>query len=159
MNIVNHRLENVDYIESPNQGGPFAPGALDSIIVHYTAGADSASAIQTLCDVDRQVSAHLVVDRNGTVTQLLPFNVIVKQLKAVFRRGSPGAIEKAGGRFLVRGGETFTLEGEEENRRIVVLEFNTTEQAQAFYDSEEYKNAKKERKGAAEAQFIVVDGV
>jgi len=72
---------------------------------------------------------------------------------------SPGAIEKAGGRFLVRGGETFTLEGEEENRRIVVLEFNTTEQAQAFYDSEEYKNAKKERKGAAEAQFIVVDGV
>ncbi len=76
MNIVNHRLENADYIESPNQGGPFAPGALDSIIVHYTAGADSASAIRTLCDVDRKVSAHLVVDRNGTVTQLLPFNVI-----------------------------------------------------------------------------------
>ena len=72
---------------------------------------------------------------------------------------SPGALEKAGGRFLVRGGKTSTLEGPEENRRIVILEFENMEKAQAFYDSDEYQTAKGEREGAAEAQFIAVDGV
>ena len=76
MQIADHRLEGADYIESPNQGGPYAPGALDTIIIHYTAGANAESAIQTLCDVDRKVSAHLVVARNGAVTQLLPFNIV-----------------------------------------------------------------------------------
>ena len=76
MNIANHRLEGADYIESPNQGGAYAPGALDTIIIHFTAGASAESAIQTLCDVERKVSAHLVIARNGTVTQLLPFNII-----------------------------------------------------------------------------------
>ena len=69
MQIADHRLDGADYIESPNQGGPYAPGALDTIIIHYTAGANAESAIQTLCDVDRKVSAHLVVARNGAVTQ------------------------------------------------------------------------------------------
>jgi N-acetylmuramoyl-L-alanine amidase len=76
MNITNHRLEDADYIESPNQGGPYAPGALDTIVIHFTAGASAESAIETLCNVERRVSAHLVVGRNGTVTQLLPFNII-----------------------------------------------------------------------------------
>ena len=76
MQIADHCLEGADYIESPNQGGPYAAGALDTIIIHYTAGANAESAIQTLCDVDRKVSAHLVVARNGAVTQLLPFNIV-----------------------------------------------------------------------------------
>ena len=61
MNIVNHRLEGAEYVESPNQGGPYAPSALDTIIIHFTAGANVESAIRTLCDVERRVSAHLVV--------------------------------------------------------------------------------------------------
>jgi N-acetylmuramoyl-L-alanine amidase len=76
MNIVNHRLEGAEYVESPNQGGPYAPSALDTIIIHFTAGANVESAIRTLCDVERRVSAHLVVARDGEVTQLLPFNII-----------------------------------------------------------------------------------
>lgn len=72
---------------------------------------------------------------------------------------SPGAVEKAGGRFLVRGGRTSTLEGPEENRRVVVLEFEDMEKAQAFYNSDEYQKAKREREGAAEAQFLAIDGV
>ena len=74
--IANHHLEGADCIESPNQGGPYAPGALDTIIIHFTAGANAESAIDTLCNVERKVSAHLVVARNGTVSQLLPFNII-----------------------------------------------------------------------------------
>lgn len=78
MNIANHRLEGegIDYRESPNQGGPYAPGALDTIIIHYTAGANAESAIRTLSDTERKVSAHLVVGRDGSVTQMLPFDTV-----------------------------------------------------------------------------------
>ena len=72
----NHRFKGVNYIESPNQGGPFAPEQPDTIVIHYTAGANAESAIHTLCDRERKVSAHLVVGRDGVVTQLLPFNIV-----------------------------------------------------------------------------------
>ncbi|NNL85473.1 MAG: DUF1330 domain-containing protein [Myxococcales bacterium] len=72
---------------------------------------------------------------------------------------TPAAIEKAGGRFVVRGGAITTLEGPEETRRLVILEFDSIEKAKAFYHSPDYERAKREREGAAEAQFIAVEGV
>ncbi len=48
---------------------------------------------------------------------------------------SPAAIEKHGGRFPARGGEVVTLEGEPEDRRVVIVEFPTLEAARTFYDS------------------------
>lgn len=71
---------------------------------------------------------------------------------------TPAAIEKAGGRFVVRGGAITTLEGPEETRRLVVLEFDSIEKAKAFYNSPDYERAKQEREGAADAQFIAVEG-
>ena len=72
---------------------------------------------------------------------------------------SPGAIAAYGGRFIVRGGETEVLEGEPEARRVVVVEFPSMEQARTFYDSPEYREARAARAGAAEGQFLLVDGV
>ncbi len=72
---------------------------------------------------------------------------------------TPGLIAKYGGRFIVRGGETATLEGPEETGRIVVVECDSLEQAKAMYESEEYQAAIKLRAGAATAQFIAVAGV
>jgi len=74
--IKNHRLEGVEYRESPNQGGVYEEGALDTVVLHYTAGSNAESAIRTLSDAERKVSAHLVVGRDGAITQLLPFNVV-----------------------------------------------------------------------------------
>ena len=76
-----------------------------------------------------------------------------------YKKLTPGAIARYGGKFVVRGGEKVTLEGPKENRRVVVLEFPTFEQARTFYDSPEYRHAKSFREGAAEASFILVDGV
>lgn len=76
-----------------------------------------------------------------------------------YMAATPGIIEKFGGRFIVRGGEKVTLEGPEETHRVVLLEFPSLEQAQAFYNSPEYQAAKKLREGAATGQFIVLDGV
>ena len=75
-----------------------------------------------------------------------------------YTRATPGAIEKFGGKFIVRGGETTTLEGPSETARLVVIEFPSLEKAKAFYHSEEYTRAKKLREGAATGQFLVVDG-
>lgn len=72
---------------------------------------------------------------------------------------SPGIIAKFGGRFIVRGGETVTLEGPEEKWRIVVVEFPDLEKAKEFYHSPEYTAAKKIREGAALAQFVAISGV
>jgi len=71
---------------------------------------------------------------------------------------TPAAIAKFGGRFVVRGGETTTLEGPTETARLVVIEFPSLDQAKAFYLPEEYSQAKKLREGAATGQFLVVHG-
>ena len=76
-----------------------------------------------------------------------------------YKEHTPAAIAKFGGRFVVRGGNVITLEGPEETRRVVVLEFPSLDQARAFYDSKEYQAAKELRDGAAEAQFLAIDGV
>jgi uncharacterized protein (DUF1330 family) len=76
-----------------------------------------------------------------------------------YTRLTPGAIARYGGKFIVRGGKTVSLEGEPEPRRLVVIEFPTLEQAQAFYDSPDYRVARKLREGAAISQFLAVEGV
>lgn len=68
------------------------------------------------------------------------------------------AIAAHGGRYLVRGGALQTLEGEREERRVVVLEFPTLEAAENFYRSADYQAAREKRRGAAEMQLILVDG-
>ena len=81
------------------------------------------------------------------------------QRYAQYMKLTPEAIARHGGRFIVRGGEKLTLEGPAENRRVVVLEFPTFEQAKTFYDSPEYRHAKSFREESAEASFLLVDVV
>jgi uncharacterized protein (DUF1330 family) len=72
---------------------------------------------------------------------------------------TPPIVKKYHGRFIARGGSTLTLEGPEESRRIVVIEFPTLSDAEAFYRSPEYSQVRKLREGVAVAEFIAVDGV
>ena len=75
-----------------------------------------------------------------------------------YKKLTPAAMEAAGGKFIVRGGEHETLEGEHETRRIVVAEFETAEAAKAFYESTLYVEARRVREGAANMQMVVVQG-
>lgn len=72
---------------------------------------------------------------------------------------SPGIIAKYGGRYLARGGRTATLEGPPAKSRVVVVEFSSFDQAQAFYTSPEYTAARTLRAGAGTAQFVVVEAI
>ena len=42
---------------------------------------------------------------------------------------TPAAIERFGGKFIVRGGEMVTLEGPPETNRVVIIEFPSLERA------------------------------
>ena len=75
-----------------------------------------------------------------------------------YMAASPAAVAGGGGRFLVRGGDTATLEGDWDPARIVVLEFPDVETATRWYDSEAYRAARKLREGAARFRAIVVAG-
>ena len=68
------------------------------------------------------------------------------------------AIEKNGGKFLVRGGRQVTLEGGEYERTIIA-EFPSLEQAEACYKSPEYSEALKFANGAANRHMVAVEGV
>ena len=76
-----------------------------------------------------------------------------------YTKVTPGAIAKYGGKFIVRAGDMVTLEGPEETRRVVLIEFPSFEKAKEFYYSQEYQEAKKLRAGAATGQFLAIDGV
>ena len=72
---------------------------------------------------------------------------------------SPAAIAAFGGRFLARGGQTVTLEGETETRRIVVVEFPSRERAEAWYNSEAYQKILPLRTGSSQCNLVIIDGV
>lgn len=61
---------------TPNVSGNFKPGLPDTIIVHYTAGSNLESAVQTLINPKGKASAHLVIGREGEIVQLAPFDVV-----------------------------------------------------------------------------------
>ena len=71
----------------------------------------------------------------------------------------PASVAAYGGRFIVRGGRTESLEGKWTPERIVILEFPTVERAKAWWSSAEYAEAKGLRQATARTQMIVVEGV
>jgi uncharacterized protein (DUF1330 family) len=75
-----------------------------------------------------------------------------------YKKLTPAAIAAYDGKFIVRGGQAETLEGEWQPERIVVLEFPTLERAKEWWSSEMYTEAKIIRQRAATTKMIVVQG-
>lgn len=73
--IINHILHKdgkpVTQKATPNKGGVIAPSIL---VMHFTGADNAAGSVNWLCDPRSKVSAHLVLDQKGNVTQLAPFN-------------------------------------------------------------------------------------
>ena len=73
------------------------------------------------------------------------------------KRAGP-VLEKHGGRFLARGGNHVTLEGDEFPRNVLV-EFPSVDQAVACYNSDEYQEAWEFQKEAAIRGICIVEGI
>ena len=71
---------------------------------------------------------------------------------------STKAVEKFGGKYLIRGGAFDVVEGEWPAERTTVVEFENFEKAKEFYNSLEYNEAKNVRKKSADTDFILIEG-
>ena len=146
MKIRNHKIQGVPFRESPNHGDVFDPGLPDTIIIHYTAGASAESSIETLCDPRAKASAHIVVARDGTITQLVPFNVIAWHAgkssydgRVGFNRYSIGIEIDNAGRLTKSGNKYYAWFGKAypEEEVIAAVHRNETELAYWHRYSEE----------------------
>ena len=64
-----------------------------------------------------------------------------------------------GGRYLSRAGHTEVLEGGWQPRRLVILEFPSLAQAQAWYRSPGYAPLLALRKSASKSQLVLTEGL
>ena len=71
----------------------------------------------------------------------------------------PQVVASYGGRFLVRGGAIQVVEGDYTPERIVVVEFDSLEQANAYANSPEYLELSVIRNRSTRTSTIIVDGV
>lgn len=56
--------------------GIFSEGYPDMVVIHYTGGPSLRSALNTFKNPQVKASAHILIDYDGAVTQLIPFNRI-----------------------------------------------------------------------------------
>jgi uncharacterized protein (DUF1330 family) len=75
-----------------------------------------------------------------------------------YKTQAAASVEAAGGRYLARGGEVESFEGDAP-ARVVVLEFPTFAAASAWYRGEQYTAARALREAACDARMFVVDGM
>ncbi len=73
--------------------------------------------------------------------------------------GATTSVAALGGRYLARGGQTASLEGDPPPPRVVVLTFPDFDTAVAWYHSDAYQQVVPIRHRAAESRMFVVDGV
>ncbi len=76
LKIIDHRLCKGDGTPYPFKACNNTGGLIEHkyLVIHYTAGPTAKSAINSFCSENGNASAHVVIDRNGEITQLVPFN-------------------------------------------------------------------------------------
>ena len=75
-----------------------------------------------------------------------------------YKKLTPASIAAYDGKFVVRGAQTESLEGNWNPQRIVVLEFPSVQRAKEWWNSNEYTIAKTIRQRTAKTKMLVVEG-
>ena len=124
MYIENHIIKDISYQESSNHGGNNVLKEIDTIVIHYTGGASADSSIKTLCNPAVKASAHLVIAKDGAITQLVPFNIKawhagksthhsvngLNKYSIGIEIDNPGRLQKVGTKFISWFGREYSVE-------------------------------------------------
>ncbi|RWM07808.1 MAG: DUF1330 domain-containing protein [Mesorhizobium sp.] len=76
-----------------------------------------------------------------------------------YRTRAAASIAAHGGRYLVRGGDVETMEGDWQPGPLIVVEFPDIETARRWYRSDEYAAALEVRDAALSRNLILVEGI
>jgi uncharacterized protein (DUF1330 family) len=76
-----------------------------------------------------------------------------------YRKLVPATIAAYGGRYVVRGGASETVEGSWQPKRLIVLEFPTMARAKEWYNSADYQKILPLRTRASSTNAVFVEGV
>ena len=93
------------------------------------------------------MAAYLIVD----------INVVDRSKFKEYAKAVQRTVAAYGGRYLCKWGKPETLEGEWGAGKIVLIEFETAEQAQRWWDSEEYRPLKALRREASKTRVLLAD--
>jgi uncharacterized protein (DUF1330 family) len=76
-----------------------------------------------------------------------------------YKKQGAATLAAFGARPVARGGRTEVLEGDWQPKRVVMIEFGSMEEARRWWDSPEYKEAKKLRHRSARTNAVIIDGL
>lgn len=76
-----------------------------------------------------------------------------------YKKLTPATIAAYDGKFVVRGAEAETLEGDWQPKRVVVLEFPSVARAKEWWNSDAYAEPKALRQRISTGKMIVVESV
>jgi uncharacterized protein (DUF1330 family) len=76
-----------------------------------------------------------------------------------YKKLAGATVKKYGGKYIARGGRTEVLEGDWNPKRIVVLQFDSTQRAKDWLNCEEYREPRKMRHRTAKTNMILVEGI
>ncbi len=74
------------------------------------------------------------------------------------KRRTPPVVAQYGGRYLARGGQTEVLHGDWQPRRLVLLQFESLENARQWESSPEYTAIKSLRERCARVNMVLLPG-
>ena len=77
---------------------------------------------------------------------------------AAYAQRVPGAVARAGGEYLVLGGEAEALEGDWGEERLVVHRWPDMATARRFWHSDEYREIKRLREGTGRFRVMLLEG-
>lgn len=74
--LIGTTVQPVSFEATNNMGTAFTAGNLKYVVIHYTSGGTAAGAISHFKNPQARASAHIVIDHDGSITQMVPFNRI-----------------------------------------------------------------------------------
>jgi uncharacterized protein (DUF1330 family) len=103
----------------------------------------------------------LMMERKTAMTAYVIFDVDITDPERYqeFMSSVKPALEKAGAKYLARGGAHKVYEGDWEPRRIVLLQFPSVAAFESFYNGATYQGLKSIRDACSSARSVSVEGL
>jgi uncharacterized protein (DUF1330 family) len=95
----------------------------------------------------------------GSAYYIADFEVTDREAIKPYSASVEATFKPFGGRFIVRGGDPVPLEGNSPKGRLVIIEFDSMDQAKAWYNSPVYAQLRPVRQKAGRSNVYFVQGL